>query len=71
MTESVLIIGSGGREHAIAWKLSQSPRIHQIFVAPGNAGTHLDTSTKIKNVGMYFFLLFIHILDPKDISLQK
>jgi phosphoribosylamine--glycine ligase len=36
----VLIIGSGGREHALAWKVAQSPRVSQIFVAPGNAGTH-------------------------------
>lgn len=35
----VLIVGSGGREHALAWKLSQSDKIEQIFVAPGNAGT--------------------------------
>ena len=35
----VLIVGQGGREHALAWKISQSPRIQQIFVAPGNAGT--------------------------------
>ena len=35
----VLIIGSGGREHALAWKLSQSPNVEKIFVAPGNAGT--------------------------------
>jgi phosphoribosylamine--glycine ligase len=36
---NILIIGSGGREHALAWKLAQSPKVTQIFVAPGNAGT--------------------------------
>lgn len=35
----VLVIGSGGREHALAWKLSQSPKVEKIFVAPGNGGT--------------------------------
>ncbi len=35
----VLIIGGGGREHALAWKIAESPRVDQIFVAPGNAGT--------------------------------
>ena len=35
----VLILGSGGREHAIAWKISQSPLLTELFVAPGNAGT--------------------------------
>ena len=36
---NVLIIGSGGREHALAWKVAQSPRVAKVFVAPGNAGT--------------------------------
>ena len=38
----LLVVGSGGREHALAWKLAQSARADQVFVAPGNAGTALD-----------------------------
>ena len=38
----VLVVGNGGREHAIAWKISQSPRTDRVFVAPGNAGTAKD-----------------------------
>jgi phosphoribosylamine--glycine ligase len=38
----VLVIGSGGREHALAWKVAQSPRVAKVYVAPGNAGTALE-----------------------------
>lgn len=38
----ILIIGSGGREHALAWKAKQSPKVRAVFVAPGNAGTALE-----------------------------
>ena len=44
----LLVIGSGGREHAIAWRLAQSPRISKIYVAPGNAGTSSEKG--IENV---------------------
>src|SRR5512133_2137969 len=36
---NVLIIGSGGREHALAWKVAQSPRLTKLYIAPGNGGT--------------------------------
>jgi phosphoribosylamine---glycine ligase len=39
---NVLIVGGGGREHALAWKAAQSPRVSKVFVAPGNAGTAAD-----------------------------
>ncbi len=44
----VLVIGNGGREHALAWKLAQSPLIESVFVAPGNAGTYREP--KVQNV---------------------
>uniref|UniRef100_A0A8D0GZR7 Trifunctional purine biosynthetic protein adenosine-3 n=1 Tax=Sphenodon punctatus TaxID=8508 RepID=A0A8D0GZR7_SPHPU len=47
MAEQVLVIGSGGREHALAWKLAQSPHVKQVLVAPGNAGT--TNNGKISN----------------------
>lgn len=49
MAERVLVIGSGGREHTLAWKLAQSPHIQQVLVAPGNAGT--ADCGKISNSG--------------------
>ena len=39
---NILIIGNGGREHALAWKIKQSSRVDRVFVAPGNAGTAVD-----------------------------
>jgi phosphoribosylamine--glycine ligase len=38
----VLVVGGGGREHALAWRLAQSPKVQKVFVAPGNAGTDAD-----------------------------
>lgn len=40
---NILIVGNGGREHALAWKVAQSPKVDRVFVAPGNAGTLQDT----------------------------
>src|SRR5947199_1220096 len=38
----LLVIGSGGREHAMAWRLAQSPKVSRVYVAPGNAGTAVE-----------------------------
>ena len=46
----VLIIGGGGREHALAWKAAQSPRVDKVYVAPGNAGT--ATEDKLENIAI-------------------
>ena len=46
----VLVVGGGGREHALAWKLAQSPRAETVFVAPGNAGTASDA--RIQNIAI-------------------
>ena len=59
---NVLLIGSGGREHAIAWKLSLSNKLESLFIAPGNAGTselgtniNLDVSN-FKNIETFIRL---------------
>ena len=45
----ILLLGSGGREHALAWKIKQSPRVDQLFIAPGNAGTReVGTNVALK-----------------------
>lgn len=46
---NILLLGSGGREHAIAWKIAQSPKVDKLFIAPGNAGTaFVGTNVAIK-----------------------
>ena len=47
---NILIIGSGGREHALAWKAAQNPNVKKVFVAPGNAGTEIEA--KVENVAI-------------------
>ena len=63
----VLIIGSGGREHAIAWKIAQSREVKEIFIAPGNAGTEKDKT--IKNIAITDIKLLINFAKEKKIDL--
>jgi phosphoribosylamine---glycine ligase len=46
----VLVVGGGGREHALAWKLAQSPKVQTVYVAPGNGGTALDA--RLENINI-------------------
>jgi len=60
----ILVIGSGGREHAIAWKLVQSPLLNQLFIAPGNAGT-AGVGTNVAISGNDFESIKQFVLDNK------
>ena len=47
---NVLVVGSGGREHALSWKLSQSPKVEKVFTAPGNGGTENNISLPVDDI---------------------
>ena len=64
---NILIIGSGGREHAFAWKISQSPKIDQLFIAPGNAGT-AEFGTNIE-IGVTDFRAIRNVVLDKKIDM--
>ena len=64
---NALIIGNGGREHALAWKISQSPLVKKIYVAPGNAGTELDSL--LENINITDTDLLIKFAKDKNIDL--
>ena len=64
---NVLILGSGGREHALAWKISQSSSCNKLFIAPGNAGTDLVGVNK--NINVTDFDAIKHLVIDEDIEL--
>ncbi len=65
----VLVIGSGGREHALAWKCAQSPDVEKVYVAPGNGGT--GTESKLENVpiGVMDFAALADFARERDVAL--
>ena len=65
----VLIIGSGGREHALAWKSSQDENVSEVFVSPGNAGTALESKTSNINLDLDNFESIKNFCKEQDIKL--
>jgi len=63
----LLVVGSGGREHALAWKLAQSPRVQKVYVAPGNGGT--ATEAGVQNVPLTEFPALIAFAKREKIQL--
>jgi len=63
----LLVVGGGGREHALAWKLAQSPRVSRVFVAPGNAGTALEDG--VTNVDITDCVKLIEFAQHEHIAL--
>ena len=69
---NVLVVGGGGREHALAWKLSRSPRVTQVLVAPGNGGTARGTtgpSARIRNVEITDIAALADFAAANDVAL--
>ena len=65
----VLIIGSGGREHALAWKAAQSPRVETVFVAPGNAGTAREAKLENIDIGVTDIPELVEFAQENDVEL--
>jgi phosphoribosylamine--glycine ligase len=65
----VLVIGSGGREHALAWKAGQAPGVETVFVAPGNAGTALEPNMKNVAISVGDFAALAEFVKSNNIGL--
>ncbi|HLO58225.1 MAG TPA: phosphoribosylamine--glycine ligase [Bacteroidales bacterium] len=71
---NILLLGSGGREHAMAWKISQSPKLEKLFIAPGNAGTSLHgtnvdiAADDFEKIGQFVLDNTVHmvVVGPED-----
>ncbi|MDH5712034.1 MAG: phosphoribosylamine--glycine ligase, partial [Gammaproteobacteria bacterium] len=65
----VLVVGGGGREHALAWKAAQSPKVDHVYVAPGNAGTALEKGIENINIGAENIPALLDFAKNNDIGL--
>jgi phosphoribosylamine--glycine ligase len=64
-----LVIGSGGREHALAWKIAQSPKVAEVLCAPGNAGTATEPKTRNVGIGVTDFAALIDFARTEQVAL--
>ncbi|WP_217518878.1 phosphoribosylamine--glycine ligase [Vibrio metschnikovii] len=65
----VLVIGSGGREHALGWKVAQNPQVETVFIAPGNAGTALEPKLENVNIAVEDIAGLVAFAQQKQIAL--
>jgi phosphoribosylamine---glycine ligase len=65
----VLLIGNGGREHALAWKLAQSPKVTEVLCAPGNAGTGTETKTRNLPIAVTDFAALVDVAEKEQVAL--
>ena len=65
----VLVIGGGGREHALAWTLAASPRVERVYVAPGNAGTALEPGIENVDIAVDDFAALLDFAERTRIGL--
>ena len=66
---NILVIGSGGREHALAWKCAQADQVNNVFVAPGNAGTSREPKTKNITIDVLDFSALAQFAKENDVAL--
>ena len=69
ITKKVLVIGGGGREHALSWKLAQSKHVNTVFVSPGNPGTSSETKTVNIQIKATEIEQLIHFAKSESIDL--
>ena len=69
LKDNILVIGQGGREHALAWKLSKSSRIQKVYVCPGNGGTSLEKNIINVDLDIKNYDLLIDFVKSNDINL--
>jgi phosphoribosylamine--glycine ligase len=65
----ILVIGNGGREHALAWKAAQSPQVDEVFVAPGNAGTNREAGLTNIDIGVTDIPALLQFVKDNDVEM--